>query len=80
LFADRLSSLFGSNALFAAINVITRHAPDVNGLELSADDFASFNTYKGRISYGHSVGPVQFLISGSIYGSRGQNRLYLPRV
>jgi len=71
------SSLFGSNALFAAVNVITRHAQDINGLELSAET-ASFNTYKGRISFGHSVGPLQFLISGSFYGSRGQNQLFYP--
>jgi outer membrane receptor for ferrienterochelin and colicins len=72
-----VSSLYGSNALFAVINIITRHAQDVNGLELSAET-ASFNAYKGRISYGHEIGPLQFLVSGSFYGSRGQNRLFFP--
>lgn len=72
-----VSSLYGSNALFAVINVITRQAPDGNGLELSVEA-ASFNTYKGRISYGRTVRQLGFLISGSFYGSRGQNRLFFP--
>src|SRR5665213_294730 len=71
------SSLYGSNALFAVINVITKRAHDVSGLELSAEA-GSFNTYKGRISYGQELGQLQLLISGSFYGSRGQNRLYYP--
>ena len=41
------SSLYGSNALFAVINVITRHGQDVNSVELSSDA-GSFNSYKGR--------------------------------
>jgi iron complex outermembrane receptor protein len=69
------SSLYGSNALFAVINVVTRQATEVNGLELSADA-ASFDTYKGRISYGRVVGRLRFLISGSFYGSRGPNELF----
>jgi iron complex outermembrane receptor protein len=72
-----VSSLYGSNALFAVINVITKRAQDVNGLELSAET-ASFNTYKGRISYGRAIGQLQFLVSGSFYGSRGQNQLFFP--
>ncbi len=72
-----VSSLYGSNALFAVINIVTRQAPEVNGLELSAEA-GSFNTYKGRISYGRVVKQLQFLISGSFYGSRGQNQLFYP--
>ncbi len=71
------SSLYGSNALFAVINVVTRQGGEVNGLELSAEA-ASFNTYKGRISYGRAVGQLQFLLSGSFYGSRGRNQLFYP--
>lgn len=71
------SSLYGSNALFAVVNVITRRVQDANGLELSVEA-ASFNTYKGRFSYGLVHKPFQFLLAGSFYGSRGQNRLYFP--
>jgi len=45
------SSLYGSDAFFAVINVITRKAPQFKGLELSFEP-ASFDTYKGRASYG----------------------------
>jgi outer membrane receptor for ferrienterochelin and colicins len=72
-----VSSLYGSNALFAAINIITRRAEDINGLDLSAA-VASFNTGKGRISYGRALKRFKFLVSGSFYGSRGQNQLFFP--
>jgi outer membrane receptor for ferrienterochelin and colicins len=71
------SSLYGSNALFAVINVVTKNGQDVSGFEFSGDA-ASFNTYKGRISYGYSRQQLQFLVSGSFYGSRGPNQLYFP--
>jgi outer membrane receptor protein involved in Fe transport len=72
-----VSSLYGSNALFAVINIITRRAQDLNGWELSSDA-ASFNTYKGRVSYGRKFQQLDFLLSGSFYGSRGHNRLFYP--
>ena len=72
-----VSSLYGSNALFAVINVVTKHASDLNGLELSAEA-ASYNTYKGSVSYGRTLPQLEFLVSGSFYGSRGQNQLFYP--
>src|SRR5579863_138670 len=72
-----VSSLYGSNALFAVINIITKQAKDLNGLELSSAA-ASFNTYQGRISYGRQLRQLQFVISGSFYGSRGPNELFFP--
>ena len=72
-----VSSLYGSNALFAVINIITTRAEDMNGIELSAEA-ASFNSYKGRITYGRKFSRLAFLVSGSFYGSRGQNRLFYP--
>ena len=71
------SSLYGSNALFAVINILTKHGQEVDGLELSSEA-ASFNTYKGRISYGRDLPQLKFMVSGSFYGSRGQNRLFYP--
>jgi outer membrane receptor for ferrienterochelin and colicin len=71
------SSLYGSNALFAVINIITKQAQDLNGLELSAEA-GSFNTYKGTISYGRKMQQFEFLVSGSFYGSRGHNQLFFP--
>lgn len=72
-----VSSLYGSNALFAVINVITRRPQDMNGLELSTET-ESYNTYKGRITYGYLHHQTGILISGSFYGSRGQNQLFYP--
>jgi outer membrane receptor protein involved in Fe transport len=72
-----VSSLYGSNALFAVINIITKRGQDLNGAEFSAEA-GSFDTYKGRISYGHKLQQLEFLISGSFYGSRGQDRLFYP--
>ena len=70
-----VSSLYGSNALFAVINIITKRGRDINGLELSADA-ASFNTYSGAMTYGRKLRQLEFLISGTFYGSRGHNSLF----
>jgi iron complex outermembrane receptor protein len=72
-----VSSLYGSNALFAVINIITKRGRNLEGLELSSQAGA-FNTYAGRISYGRKLQQLEFLISGTFYGSRGHNRLFFP--
>lgn len=72
-----VSSLYGSNALFAVINIFTKQGRDLQGLQLSSGE-ASYNTTQGRISYGRRLGQIEFLISGSFYGSRGQNSLFYP--
>ena len=69
------SSIYGTNAFLAVINVITRNGREMcdklNGLEASADG-GSFYSYKGRLSYGKqwAEGP-EVLVSGSYYDSRG---------
>jgi len=65
-----VSSLYGSNALFAAINIVTKEARDINGLDVSAVA-ASLHTYKARASYGRELKRFSFLVSGSFYGSTG---------
>jgi iron complex outermembrane receptor protein len=47
------SSLYGGNALLAVINVITKDAKTLKGVEVSGE-VASFDTQKGRVSYGHN--------------------------
>ena len=72
------SSLYGSNALFAVVNIITRQGRNLNGLELSTEA-ASFNTYLGRITYGRDLRGLDFLVSGSLlHGTRGHNQLFYP--
>ena len=70
------SSLYGSNAFLATINVITRKAHDLNGWELSFEP-GSFATYKGRVSYGGIFKGADLAVSGSFYDSGGQN-LFFP--
>jgi len=70
------SSLYGTNAFFGVINVITRQAGDVGGTEVSADA-GSFGSYQGRVSYGkeYSSG-LGVLLSGSGMSSDGPARLH----
>jgi len=70
-----VSSLYGSNALFAVVNIITRRGQQLDGLEISSDA-GSFNTYQGRITYGRKFSQVDFIISSSFLGSRGQKGLF----
>jgi iron complex outermembrane receptor protein len=72
------SSLYGSNAFFGVINVITRNGRDVKGTELSAEA-ASFETYKSRASYGTRFkNGMEMLLSGTVYDSEGPRHLYYP--
>ncbi len=65
------SSMYGSNAFLAVVNVITRNGKDLQGGEL-AGAWSSFETYKGRFSYGrkHDNG-LEYLISGTGLSSEG---------
>lgn len=69
------SSLYGSNAFFGVINIITRKGEDV-GRELSASA-SDYETWTGRASYGASFhSGVEMLLSGTIYDSAGQRSLF----
>ena len=59
------------------INVITRDAASLGGFELSGDA-ASFNSYRGRISYGGTLFGITTVLSGTFYGSKGPNQLFFP--
>jgi len=70
------SSLYGNNAFFTVINVITRHGGDVNGLEGSGAA-ASYDTYTGRLTYGKKfTNGVELLVSGTYLTSEGHERLF----
>jgi iron complex outermembrane receptor protein len=69
------SSLYGADAFFAVINVITRKPPQFKGLELSFDP-ASFGTFQGRASYGGQYRGIDLLLSGTFYNSQGQTLFY----
>jgi iron complex outermembrane receptor protein len=72
------SSLYGNNAFFGVINVVTRRGRDLtgHGAEVSGE-VASFDTYKGRATYGNKLkNGLELLLSGTFYASEGHDRLY----
>jgi outer membrane receptor for ferrienterochelin and colicins len=71
------SAIYGSNAFFAVINVVTRPGSSVAGTEI-ATSAASFGTYSGRASYGHTfTNGLDLLASGTYSDGKGRN-LYFP--
>lgn len=72
------SSLYGNNAFFGVINVVTRRGRDLEGAELGGSA-GSFDTWTGRASYGqHLTNGLEWLVSGSLYESAGAARLGFP--
>jgi outer membrane receptor for ferrienterochelin and colicins len=68
--------LYGNNAFFGVINVVTRQARQVNGVETSFD-YGTFDTYKGRVTFGKQfTNGVALLLSGTISDSAGADRLF----
>ena len=72
------SALYGTNAFFAVINVITKRGRDVKDAEVSAEA-GSLGSYKGRGTFGNPWrnGP-ELLLSGTFYDSHGNNALFFP--
>jgi outer membrane receptor protein involved in Fe transport len=67
------SSVYGSNAFFGVVNVITRSGGDLQGAEAAAA-VQSFGTDAERVSVGgRTAGGVEWLASTSRYRSRGQD-------
>ncbi|MFO1498140.1 MAG: TonB-dependent receptor [Verrucomicrobiota bacterium] len=72
------SSLYGDNAFFSVINVITRKPGDFHGGEIAAS-VGTFDSYSGRLSYGNTLtNGVSFLLSGTWFQSEGNDELSYP--
>ena len=72
------SSIYGTNAFFAVVNVITRQGRSLKGAQASAE-LASYGTLKGRVSYGAELkNGLDLTLSGTFYSSQGHERLYFP--
>ncbi|HXT11958.1 MAG TPA: TonB-dependent receptor [Candidatus Angelobacter sp.] len=70
------SVLYGNNAFFGVINVITRQGKQVDGVEASTT-YGSFNSYSGRATIGKQfTNGVQLMLSGSYYNSDGPENLF----
>jgi len=73
------SVVYGNNAFFGVVNVVTKNGGDYPGYgaELSGA-IASFDTYKGRVTFGHKfTNKVELLLSGSYYDSAGPRPLFV---
>ena len=72
------SSVYGTGAFVAVINVITKRGRDLNTIELSAEA-GSWNSYKSRVSYGRRFdNGLEMLLSGSFFNSQGHRQLFFP--
>ena len=72
------SSIYGTSAFFAVINVITKRPHAAKEVETSGQ-VASFGTQAGRLTYSQKLkNKVGMLLSSSLYGSQGQQRLFFP--
>jgi iron complex outermembrane receptor protein len=71
------SSLYGTNAFLAVINVVTKHGRDLKGLHVAFSP-ASFSTAAGSVTYGQAFSNgIEVVASGMAYHSGGQD-LYYP--
>jgi iron complex outermembrane receptor protein len=70
------SSLYGSSAFFAVVNIVTKEGRDVGGLEVSGAA-GSFATEQAQVTYGDkSSNGVEYLVSVSVADTDGDDRLY----
>ena len=70
------SAIYGNNAFFGVVNVITRQGRQLNGAEISGDAGA-FGSYKARATYGKLFdNGLQALVSATYYHSDGQDELF----
>jgi iron complex outermembrane receptor protein len=72
------SAIYGNNAFFGVINVITKRGHAYNGAELSGE-YRSYDTYKMRGSYGKRYdNGAEVLLSATGFDREGQSSLYFP--
>ena len=74
------SVLYGNNAFFGVVNVITRKGRDMPGLGAEASgEYGSYNSSLGRFAYGGRLtNSLEWMISGSYAQSDGVGEFYAP--
>src|SRR5438876_2060990 len=71
------SSLYGTDAFFAVVNVVTKSGRQMQGGEVAVEG-SSYSTGRGRYAYGKKLDTGrEILLSGTFYDSGGQ-RLFFP--
>ena len=72
------SSLYGTDAFFAVINIFTKRGRDLKGAEISLSAGGQ-ETYQGRVSYGQQFkNGLEVLLSQSLYDSKGNRQIFYP--
>lgn len=72
------SSLYGTSAFFAVVNVFTSTGAGRKGLQVETSA-GSLHTGGAVASFGGVAGRgAEFLVGGSVYGTGGQSRLHFP--
>jgi outer membrane receptor for ferrienterochelin and colicins len=72
------SSLYGTGAFFAVVNVITKRGGDYEGVALSSEG-GSQGTHQERVRFGiRSKNGLDVLFAGSYLDSKGFRQLYFP--
>jgi outer membrane receptor protein involved in Fe transport len=72
------SSLYGTSAFFAVVNVITRSGRSIGGTEVEVEGGTQF-LRRGRVSVGGKTARgFEGMLSASAHGSDGNDRIYYP--
>ncbi|MDH3282892.1 MAG: TonB-dependent receptor, partial [Gammaproteobacteria bacterium] len=70
------SSLYGANAFFGVINVITKNVRHIGGTEI-VGSYGGFDTFRGRVTHGGTYGNgVQVLLSLSRFETDGDDLFF----
>jgi outer membrane cobalamin receptor len=70
-------AVYGQNAMFAVVNIVTRTGAEMNGAEVAIGDQQPQSLIEGRASWGgHLDNGVDVLMSVSGMNARGQNLLF----
>src|SRR5579862_2221802 len=73
------SALYGSNGIFATINIITKTPGEAGPASLAAE-IGSFGEKKGQIMAAGSLGKnAKFLLSASVFNNSGESPLFFPQ-
>lgn len=72
------SALYGSNGIFATINIVTKTPEEAAPASLTAT-FDSYGEKKGQLTETASIGKnARVLFSGSVFNNTGQSPIYFP--
>jgi outer membrane receptor for ferrienterochelin and colicins len=72
------SSIYGNNAFFGVVNVLTRPGHTINGLEATAQA-GDEETFKGALRYGKQwQSGLEVFLSGTFYESSGEEHIFFP--